>query len=63
MDIQTMIDNAKARENDVFDKFRQYDADGSGAIDEVRAPRGGKLKKNANCPKKNEKKNAFPKKK
>ena len=37
MDLQAMIDDAKARENNVFAKFQQYDADGSGAIDEVSA--------------------------
>jgi hypothetical protein len=37
MNLQNMIDSAKTRESEVFVKFQQYDIDGSGAIDEVRA--------------------------
>ena len=40
-----MIDDAKARENNVFAKFQQYDADGSGAIDEVSANNNKKIGK------------------
>ena len=46
MNLQAMIDDAKTRENNVFAKFQQYDADGSGAIDEVNANTKWKMPKN-----------------
>ena len=36
MDLKSMIHEAKSREMGLYEKFQEYDADGSGAIDEVR---------------------------
>ena len=36
MDLKSMILEAKSREMGLYEKFQEYDADGSGAIDEVR---------------------------
>lgn len=36
MDLKSMIHEAKSREMGLYEKFQEYDGDGSGAIDEVR---------------------------
>lgn len=36
MDLKSMIHEAKSREMGLYEKFQEYDGDGSGAINEVR---------------------------
>lgn len=36
MDLKSMIHEAKSREMGLYQKFQEYDADGSGVLDEVR---------------------------
>ena len=39
MDLKSMINDAKKRELSIYERFSQYDKDGSGEIDEVRRRR------------------------